>query len=299
MPYQMSIKKPVKVKGVNIYTGRKNWAVFHPEEENEGMVFYSRGRRIPASLENAHYGFYAIDIEKGSRKVRLVEHLLSSAYALGIDNVVVELSDGVCPTTDNCAREYFLALKEARTEQPAKKKFWRYGKDEVTIVPWHEGKPDFLVAGPSQGFMIECRNYYPHKAVGDRQFRMEVNAGNYENYVMEARSQGFVDTSLRKFLFSLRRDGPLGGLGWHGINEKNYLIISSKDSESYGNPPGYEARYDGEEFIRHTMKDKIGTLAFTGRQFRDTEFRFNMTGHRFDLYALKELFAEGCFEECE
>ncbi|MCJ7645535.1 UDP-3-O-acyl-N-acetylglucosamine deacetylase [bacterium] len=297
MAYQMSIKEPVEVKGVNIYTGRKNHAIFHPAEEDTGIIFYLRGTRIPASLENAHYGFCAIDIERGRKKVRLVEHPLSPVYALGIDNVIIDVPDGVCPTTDNSAKEYFGKLKGARIPQSSKKKFWRYEGKGTKVGD--NSRPDSLTVGPSEGFVIDYRAYYPHKVVGKQQFRLEVNERNYENDIMEAKSPGFVDTPFKKFLFFLRKNGPLGKFGWHGINEKNYLIISSKDSENYGNPEGFGPKYGEKDFVRHKILDELGTLALTGRQFKDTEFRFNMTGHRFDLYALKKLFRENCFEECE
>jgi hypothetical protein len=132
MTNQTSISEKVTVEGVNVYNGRRNTATFYPAEENSGLVFLMKGVKVPAKLEFAENRRKAIGLDNGEARIHLVEHMLSAVYALGIDNLQIELSDGVCPTTDNCAYEYFEALRQIRAAQTAPRRFWRYSKDHET-----------------------------------------------------------------------------------------------------------------------------------------------------------------------
>ena len=79
----------------------------------------------------------------------------------------------------------------------------------------------------------------------------------------------------------------------------NYVtaIHRGPDNVMWFGTNGGVSRYDGKEFVRHKMLDAIGTLALTGMRFNQTSFRFNMTGHSFDIPALKDLIARGIFTE--
>lgn len=295
MTGQVSINESVTVEGVNVYNGRLNSATFHPAEENSGLVFLIDGARVPVKLEFAQNRKRAIGLDNGERRVYLVEHLLSAVYALGIDNLQIELSDGVCPTTDNCALEYFEALSGIRGEQKIPKVFWKYAKsDETHIRSDEKRKPDCLRVNPFEGFVIDYFAYYPHKTIGEQTHRFQFDEDSYAGNIMGARSPAFIKNGLFKKTFLL-----LERMGLHGVNDENYLLVTSENAENYGNPEGFGVRYGGQEFVRHKLLDVIGTLALTGRQFKDTEFKFEMTGHKFDLYALKRLFSEGCFTDCE
>ena len=292
MPKQFSLKYPVPHDGVNIYNGRPNSATIHPLEEDIGIIFRYRGE-VEASLDNARHALWGIGLENGKTSVYLCEHMLSPMYALGIDNALIELSDGVCPTTDNCSEELFHALREARVGQAAERRYWRYSREDESIIPHpRKGMPDYLIIKPSDSFVIDYQAYYPHKVVGPQEYRFEFSEETYERDIAAARSPAFLRNRLlaRGFLW-------IGRMGFHGINERNYLLIASKKDEEYLNPPGFGARYGGEEFVRHKPLDVLGTLPLTGRQFRETELLFHMTGHDFDIYALKRAFEMGHFTD--
>lgn len=297
MVKQSTIKDDVIVEGLNVFNGRKNHVIFRPADENAGLVFRIKDEDIPATLSNAYkdrylrrYGSF-ISL-KGKRGVaRVVEHILAAPYALGIDNLVIELSDGVCPTIDDCTEEFFQTLREIRQEQSSKKNFWAYeGKSETHVASPKGHKMDSITVKPSGRFSIAYYAYYPHKIVGPQTHRFEVNEEAYQNEVMQARSPAFISNGFHKYLFLfLMRHRRIG------INERNYLLITSKDAEQYANPDEFGVRYRGQEFVRHKVLDALGALALTGRQFKNAEFNFFMTGHEFDLYALKKLFGMGVF----
>lgn len=290
MEMQTTISGSVTVGGLNVYGGEDVTATFHPAKEDSGLVFLVKDQEVPAKLEYAEYKGRGISLYHKGVRVLLVEHMLSAVYALGIDNLKIELSGNVCPTTDNCAKEYFGALKGLRTTQEEPKKFLRYAKDSETQI-LADGKPDSLTIRPSKGFVIDYHAYYPHKVVGKQDYMLRFDEETYAKDIADARPPGFLGGSLSKSIFLC-----LGRLGLHGVNERNYLLITSEGAESYANPERFGVRHDGKEFVRHKVLDVLGTLALLG-PFRDTEFRFNMTGHKFDLYALKRALDKNCFEE--
>lgn len=293
MELQVSLKVPITVEGINVYNGRKNKAIFHPAKENAGISFRRKGTEVSARLENAFHHHLAIFLENHQQRIGLVEHALSVTYALGIDNVVIELSDGICPTTDNCAKEYVEALREARVTQTAEKRFWSYAHPLETIVRSEKKRrPDFLQVQSGDGFHLSYFAFYPHKVVREQKLTIPVTQQSYEQEIMDARSIAFLrNEALMKFFLQL------GTVGFHGITSRNYLIITTENAMAYANPAPFGVRHNGQEFVRHKILDVLGTLALTGRQFRNTHFYFHMTGHAFDLYALKTLFKQQCLKE--
>ena len=290
---QSSINESMNVGGVNVYNGRKNYVIFHPREEDTGLVFRLKGNTIPASLDYAYHRKRAVALDNGKTEVHLVEHLMSAVYALGIDNLIIELSDGVCPTTDNCASEYFLALRDLRVAQQAKKKYLTYRHDLETVIrSEQQRKPDTITVKPSSSFVIDYFAYYPHIVVGEQNFIFEVDEETYQREIMEARSPAFLKNEICKSITLF-----LGRHTFHGLNGKNFLLITSKNAKEYANPSEFGVRYEGEEFVRHKVLDFLGTLALSGKQFKNTEFQVHMSGHKFDIYALKKLFGRGCFIE--
>jgi UDP-3-O-acyl-N-acetylglucosamine deacetylase len=295
MKRQNTIIEDVKVEGLNAYNGRKNAAIFHPAKENSGIVFIINNNKVPAKLEFAENRKKAIGLDNGKAKVELTEHLLGAVYALGIDNVEIELTDKVCPTTTNCGFNYFDALKNVRTEQSSAKKFWAYDSDTSFVSEASEvfsnvkGRNDKLIVSKNGGeFVIDYTSFYPHKVIGAQHYRFKFDEIDYEKNIAMARPPGFLKNEFVKELFL-----GLGKLGLHGLNEENYLFITSKKAEKYANPQQLGVRFDGNEFVRHKISDVMGTLALTGRQFENTEFRFYMTGHAFDLQTLKKMFKQG------
>jgi len=293
MIYQTTIDNSISLDGINVYNGKKNKVTFHPAEEDTGLVFVLKNSKIPVKLEAAKHAKKAISLDNGQKSVYLVEHLLSGIYALGIDNLVIELSDKVCPTFDYYSLPILEALIDNRVEQSLPKKFWTYAFDEPQTIN-RKGYPDSLTVKPSDSFVIDYFASYPHKAVRSHHYSIEVNEEQYLDNIAKARSIVFFKNE-----FFMNMAVQLGKLGFHGGSEKNFLIVGSKHAETYANSEKNKDRYNGEEFVRHKILDVLGTLALTGRHFKNTRFNFHMTGHKFDLKVLKALFELDYFKEYE
>jgi len=286
---QKSVRLPVRVDGVNVYNGNLNHAWFHPAKDNTGIVFSYAGREINADLDHAIFSRMAVALKKGSLEVRLVEHLLSAVYSLGIDNVIIDLSDGVCPTTNNCGKEYFDALHNNIAYGTAKKKFF-----EVSVAPEYpithpKFNPDLISVTQAKGFQISYVSHHPANGAEMRRYSMEINGENYSKGIMTARPPAPFRNDLIKNIVLF-----LGKVGLHGLTEQNYFFtsINNPKKEIQDGYLGYS-----DNFVRHKTVDALGTMALIGRHFKNTKFSFNMTGHKFDIWALRELREKGIFKE--
>lgn len=285
---QNTITQPTKINGVNVYSGRRNHVTFRPAKEDSGLVFLLNGERIPAKLELADNVKKGVSLSQGKQRVYLVEHLLSAVYSLGIDNLEIELSDNTCPTTNNCAMEYFSILKDIIKSQGKSKRFWSVQEDKIIET---NNLPDKLGIFCSNGFSVSCVSRYPHRVIGEQKFSFKFGVDSYEK-IAGARPPGFLGNGFVLGLLHVANK-----LGWKGVTPENYLVITSKNSLQYSSPETIYIKHEGTEFAKHKILDEIGTLALTGRHFVNTEFQFYMTGHKTDLRVLKELFKEKYFKD--
>lgn len=290
---QVSLRKAVKIEGINIFNGRKNHVFFHPSRDDSGIVFRVRDSEIPATLNTAFnyrlLGGSCLAVQKGKSRVVKVEHLLSVLYGLGINNTLVELSDGVCPRVRAGVSGYVEALGPERKPGTAAKKILtvKNAADVETIFSF-PGKPDRLGVRKTTSAFISYEADYPHRAVRRQTFRMELSEEAYRRHIMTAKPIFFLPLGSR---FLVDWFHP-----FHGINDHNSLLIGRKKSLRYANK--HHREEDALAFVRHKIMDALGTIALTGYEFSNTEFQFHKTGHFFDLTALRALFARNAFESC-
>ncbi|NQU83457.1 MAG: UDP-3-O-acyl-N-acetylglucosamine deacetylase [Parcubacteria group bacterium] len=281
MTFQKTILQPVEVRGINQYTQEMISIGFHPLEENKGVIFLVNGKKIPVNLDSAKLLKTAIFLFKEDVGVGMIEHFLPPIYALGIDNLLVKINfekePFALPTFENSSAEIFNALKSVGTiEQSVEKKYLTVDKPYF-FKHRDQQKKDSILITPDKDFIINYRVSFPHKAVGEQIFSFEVTEHNFCSDIMEARSPAFLDRATKYT---------------DQVNEKYNLLIGDKENPNYLN----ESRYSGQEFVRHKILDFLGTLALFGKQFKKIRFNINMSGHEFDLSALKQMKEKNYFK---
>ncbi len=117
--FQRTIKKEVSITGVGLHTGVECTATFKPADINTGIQFRRTDLKgcptIPATID--HVG----DISRGTSlsfngtQVYTVEHILSAISGLGLDNILIEISDKEPPVMDGSVRPFVDVLLEAGT----------------------------------------------------------------------------------------------------------------------------------------------------------------------------------------
>jgi UDP-3-O-[3-hydroxymyristoyl] N-acetylglucosamine deacetylase len=107
---QRTIAKKVSVTGIGIHSGKKVTLSLFPAEADFGIQF--KRVDVPnAPILKAHAATVGATennttIGAGTNAVHTVEHLLSSFYGFGIDNVYCEIDGPEVPIKRNRHREF-------------------------------------------------------------------------------------------------------------------------------------------------------------------------------------------------
>ena len=251
---QRTIKQLVRTIGVGLHSGTKVELTLRPAAIDTGIVF----RRIdldpivefPASAMAVGDTRMASVLIKDGARVSTVEHLMSAAAGMGIDNMYIDVNAEEIPIMDGSASSFVYLLQQAGVEeQEAAKKFIKV----VKPVEVRHGKGDaekWARLSPYDGFKLDFFIEFNHPAVDGTMQRASVDFGDvsYVHDVARARTFGFMQDveSLRGM--GLARGGSLE----NAIVMDEYRILNADG-----------LRYE-DEFVRHKILDAIGDLYLVG-----------------------------------
>jgi len=251
---QRTIKQQVRTIGVGLHSGTKVELTLRPAAIDTGIVF----RRIdldpivefPASAMAVGDTRMASVLIKDGARVSTVEHLMSAAAGLGVDNMYIDVNAEEIPIMDGSASSFVYLLQQAGVEeQPAPKKFIKV----IKPVEVRHGKGDaekWARLSPYDGFKLDFFIEFNHPAVDGTMQRASVDFGDvsYVHDVARARTFGFMQDveSLRGM--GLARGGSLE----NAIVMDEYRILNADG-----------LRYE-DEFVRHKILDAIGDLYLVG-----------------------------------
>ncbi len=114
---QRTIIKPVSLTGIGLHTGFTSSITFVPANENSGIVF--KRTDLPDSPTIEANAQFVVDtrlgtvLRKGNAVVQTVEHVLAAVFALGIDNLIIEINSSEPPIMDGSAKQFMELLKSA------------------------------------------------------------------------------------------------------------------------------------------------------------------------------------------
>ncbi len=192
----------------------------------------------------------ASTISSSNAKVQTIEHLMSAAAGLGIDNMMVDITAEEVPILDGSAASFVFLLQSAGiAEQDAPRKFVRI--TSPIEVRHGEGKNlKWARLTPHHGYTLKFEIDFDHPAVDGtgQAVTFDYGSGRYARDIARARTFGFT-----KDVEMLRNNGlALGG----GLD--NAIVM---DSDKILNIEGL--RYD-DEFVKHKILDAMGDLYVLG-----------------------------------
>ncbi|MFH1414591.1 MAG: UDP-3-O-acyl-N-acetylglucosamine deacetylase [Elusimicrobiota bacterium] len=245
--YQCTIQNEVTLSGVGIHTGIKANVKFRPAPPDTGIVFIRvdlpGSPSVPANIDYVTDVVRGTTVQKGSAKVQTVEHLLATAYGLGIDNLIVEIDTDELPVGDGSARDYTNAVIEAGIEeQKAKKRYFTPSRP----ISYKKGKTE-LVVTPSDRFTVSSTIHYNNNILHTQFLDIEINSDNFMDDIASARTYCF-EEEIKEI-----KDWGLG----KGGNFENTIVIGEKGIVNT------ELRYE-DEFVRHKILDLLGDLYLLG-----------------------------------
>jgi UDP-3-O-[3-hydroxymyristoyl] N-acetylglucosamine deacetylase len=276
--FQTTIRSRVSLSGIGVHSGKPVSIDFLPADPDTGIVFHRTDlgpEGIEISASAASIGGTDLCTAIGDRsgaQVATIEHLMAATFALGVDNLVIEIDGGEVPILDGSSAPFVDAFDQAGIEQLAARR--RYVR-VLKPVRWDQGGSwaEFL---PYDGTRFEVEIDFSSPAIGRQRFAADVTPSLFRREVSRARTFGFLRDVERLWASGLALGSAL----------ENTVVVG--DDHRVINVEGL--RYP-DEFVRHKALDAMGDLALAGARFIGC-FRSYRGGHKLNAEVLRRLLSD-------
>ncbi|MCR5085482.1 MAG: UDP-3-O-acyl-N-acetylglucosamine deacetylase [Succinivibrionaceae bacterium] len=276
---QRTISRAFSAAGIGLHSGARVEVAFSPAPPGTGIV-YTRTDLSPRVVMRCHPDL-VLDthlctalVNGDGIRISTVEHLTAALSALGIDNLLVDVSAPELPILDGSSMPFiYLFESVGLKELPAPKEFLKVLR-KVRVEDgdkWAELNPR------ESGFGLDLTIDFNHPAI-DR---------DLEHFEMDFSGEGFAKELSRARTFCFMRDVEymhahhlaLGG------SLDNAVVL---DDNRVMNPDGL--RYK-DEFVKHKMLDCCGDLYMGTRSILGS-FSAYKTGHSLNNRLLRALLSD-------
>jgi UDP-3-O-[3-hydroxymyristoyl] N-acetylglucosamine deacetylase len=246
MAYRRTLTKPVGCTGIGLHSGKPVRLELKPAPAGHGVKFRRTdlgGIEIPASLEYLASLDHATSLSSDGISVGTVEHLLSALYALGVDDILVEVDGPEVPVLDGSAAPFVILIHEAGLKpQAAPRRFLKIlGPVEVV----RGGR--WIRISPADQFRVSYSIGFEHPLLRHQAASFRITRDTFEEAIAPARTFGFL-----RDVETMRRSGlALGGSLENAVVIGETGVLNTK------------LRFE-DEFVRHKILDVIGDFALLG-----------------------------------
>jgi len=257
-----TIKENVTLEGIGLHTGSPARVTFKPAAGPTGLRFTGPGFAAPvkACLEAVSGTVRGTNITDGKKVLHTVEHMLSAASALGIDDLDIEISGEEPPAADGSALPFAQALVKAGfADKPGDPDVRRLARP----VEYVNGATILRAVPAAQGLTIALTYEYPHAQVGRQTIELAINPESYLKEVAPARTFGFSHE-----LEALKKAGLARGGSLDNAIVITETEIMAKDGLRFP-----------DELVRHKLLDLLGDLALAGFRLEGARIEAVRPGH--------------------
>ena len=277
--FESTLAGSVSVSGVGLHSGVDVTMTLGPAPAGSGVVFVRKdldGFEIPADWRSVAKVSYATSLMRQGVLLSTTEHLLSTFYALGIDNVRVEIDNLEIPIVDGSAKRFVEMIDEAGVKRQRRPRRYLRMTRTVDAV---EGQKRIRVESADR-FELLCETHFGHELVGSQSLEMVVEPESYAREIAAARTFGF-----ERDLAQMRDMGLI-----RGASLENAVCFGD---EGVLNPGGL--RFPDEP-CRHKTLDLIGDLALLGRPLLG-RVEAHLAGHALHTALVRKIHADpSCYE---
>ena len=277
MTRQRTLKNTIRATGVGLHSGNKVYMTLRPAPVDHGIVFRRTDLDpmvdVPAAATLVTETTLCTGLTSGDAKVQTIEHLMSAAAGLGVDNMIVELSSAELPIMDGSSGPFVFLLQSAGiAEQNAAKRFIRVLKE----VEVRDGDKIARFV-PHDGYRLDFTIEFEHPMIPARQshHRLEFSTASYIQEISRARTFGF----MRDLEYMRDLNLGLGGSMDNAIVLDEFRVLN-EDGLRYA-----------DEFVRHKILDAVGDLYLAGRPILGA-FEGYKSGHALNNKLVRALLAD-------
>ena len=244
---QKTIKKAVACSGIGLHSGNQIQMTFKPAGVDTGIWFkrmdLANHPLIKVAYQNIVDVSYATTLGSDGATIQTVEHLLSAVNALGITNLMIEVSGNETPVLDGSASCFVELLLDAGIETQ---------RGSVRVIRIKQplevrGKDNIISVEPYNGLKITYTIDFPNPFIGTQTRTFELRPLAYMKEIAHARTFGLYEEIEYLWKMGLAKGGSLDN-----------AVIFAQDRIMNAS-----LRYTDEP-VRHKILDLVGDLTFLG-----------------------------------
>ncbi len=274
--FQNTIARPFTLHGVGVHGGGDVSVTLYPADAGSGVVFrrmhengsYTEMKAAVSEVGGTNHctmlGF------SRENSIAMIEHLMAALYALGIDNVLIEVTGEEIPVLDGSSAVYIDEIENVGIRSLGVKRRYIRVAQRVRVSEG-DSWAEFL---PYDGTRFEVDVEYDTPLIGRQHWEGVLTPDTFKRELSRARTFGFMRDVEKLWAAGLALGSSL----------ENSVVIS--DDHKVINVEGL--RYPVDEFVRHKTLDAVGDLSLAGAQFIGC-YRSYRGGHRLNALALKAL----------
>ena len=273
--FQRTIGSQTSCIGVGLHTGVESKITFKPAPENFGIRFKRMDvegcPEIRADIDHVVDISRGTTIEENGVRIHTVEHALAACVGIGLDNVLIELTEKEPPVMDGSSIDFVEALLKAGIVKQESPRNYLHIDEAVGYTDSERGVDIHIM--PSDQFRITFMIDYKFRTLGTQFTTLDEVEKNFAKDIAPARTFCFLSE-----VKALKENGLI-----KGGNLDNAVVIVDKEIDqseadnikdlfgikrkislgANGTLNGKELRYDNEP-VRHKALDLIGDLALLG-----------------------------------
>lgn len=252
MYYQKTLRKKVDCRGTGLHTGRDVHLTLSPAPESTGILFVRKDLdnfEIEALLSNLGKARYATCLEKNGVHISTAEHLLAALYALGVDNVRVEIDAPEVPIIDGSSVPFVHLIQKAGLSEQREPRKYIVITRAISVEEEEDKRVSIF---PCNEYRITYAIDFEHPVLGYQELTASIwSVEAFTEKIAPART-----FTLERDIDSLKKAGLV-----KGGSLKNAVVISENGILN-------DSLRFRDEFVRHKMLDLTGDLSLLGKPIR-------------------------------
>lgn len=272
---QKTLSTTISFEGNALHTGESVSVNLVPSDTNTGIIFVRTdldNAEIPALVRYVNRTNRQTILQNGEATVGTVEHLMSSLYALGIDNLRIELNGSEIPILDGSAAPLVDLIIEAGIKEQSIEKNY-YILEEPFVYKDDDGSE--IMALPSEDFEVSALIDYGSSVLGPQHaqltkmidFRTEIASARTFSFLRELEpllDQGLIKGGdLNNAIVYVDQEMASGTLD----KLKKAFGKDNVDVTQFGTLNNIDLRFSNEA-ARHKLLDVVGDIALLGRPLK-------------------------------
>ncbi len=285
---QKTLKDSFTLKGRGLHTGYNIEITFNPAPIDFGYKIKRIDLKdqpvIEALAENVVNTLRGTVLGIGDVTVSTVEHALSTLYALGIDNCLIEVNAPEFPILDGSAIEYVRAIEKVGIEEQEKDKDFFVVRKKMEVSDPETGSKITLL--PDTCFSINSNIEFESQYIPNQYATLEC-IENFSTEIAPARTFVFVREIQKLRQAGLIKGGNLDNaiviyerkLPQNELDEiADALNVPRMDAEQLGYLNHRKLEFANEP-ARHKLLDIIGDVSLIGKPIKGRLIA-NRPGHK-------------------